>query len=103
VQFDAVDAGGDRELGGAHEGGLHAREVRRIHRLGHRVRLHAGLVGPHLAVGAIAEGASSGPGARGQVELVADAAGVHQLHHQLAAALVHGLGDLAPGARLRRG
>src|SRR5207342_541372 len=24
VQLDAVDAGGDREFGGAHEGGLHA-------------------------------------------------------------------------------
>ena len=69
------------------------------HGLGFGVRLHALGIGPHLARAHTTD-RTEHPGAGRQVGLVRHAAGVHELHHDLAALSVHGVGHQLPALNL---
>ena len=99
VQLDAVQAGGDRALGGVDElrddaGQLVGRERARLDEV-----LHA------LGREDLTGGADRGRRDRLQAgdRRVADAAGVHELGDDPPAARVHGVGDQAPAGDLRVG
>ena len=100
MQLHAIHARGDRQPGGMHVSVADADQVLCIHGLGLAVVLHALAVGPHLAGGRDGRRADQ-LAAFGQIECMADAAGVHQLHDQSRADRVHGIGDITPAVGLR--
>jgi hypothetical protein len=99
VQLDAIGAAGNGALRRIDERLAGAGEVAGIHRFRHRVRLHAFGVGPDRAGRGDRRRRDELRAGR-QVRRVADAADVHQLHEQVRAFAVHGVGDLPPAGTL---
>ena len=102
MQLDAVASRRHGVLRGLHKflyGGL---DVRLGHLLRHGIRLHPLGIGVHLAGGRHRRRRQHAR-ARRQIERMADAPGVHELHEHLRALRVNRIGDALPPRNLRRG
>jgi hypothetical protein len=99
MQFHAVEAGVDRQRRGLCVFTHGSRDIGLRHRPRRTVRLHALGVCIHLARANLGRRADH-LGTRGQIGDVSNTPGVHQLHEDLAALRVNGVGDGLPATHL---
>ncbi|OGS96175.1 MAG: hypothetical protein A3H31_06860 [Gallionellales bacterium RIFCSPLOWO2_02_FULL_57_47] len=101
VQLDAVESRSNGVLRGLREFPYRGPDVRLGHRLRHAIRFHTLGIGVHFSVGCYRRRRQQ-PRACGQVERMADAAAMHQLHEHFRALRVNRTGNALPSGNLFR-